>query len=166
MYETLNKALDIAAFHTFVEYLVARGPGGTNYSNQRPGRNSNSEVGSQGPWDTRQKHWRRIVDVCKICSIEWDFVGKVETFYQDSTFYFTSLGIPRKGTSESFPELIWIIRNNSELFHGVELGEDRITFGESRFYRYYQGLPKETLQKLYNIYKPDFELFGYKIPKF
>lgn len=49
-YNLLNKALDIEGFHVFVDYLIKRGPGGGN----------DGKV-----WETRQKHWRRIVDVCK-----------------------------------------------------------------------------------------------------
>ena len=44
-------------------------------------------------WETRQKHWRRYVDICKVCSIEWDFIGKTEHFEQDHNYMFDKLGI-------------------------------------------------------------------------
>ena len=50
-------------------------------------------------------------------------------------------------------------------FHGVDLGQERIPFGQSQLYRYYEGLPKSVIQQLYELYKPDFQLFGYEIPK-
>ena len=37
--------MDIEGFHSFVKYLIAKGPGGN--------------------WGSRQRHWRRYMDVCK-----------------------------------------------------------------------------------------------------
>ena len=45
-----------------------------------------------------------------------------------------------------------------------KLEEDRASFGNLHMYRYFEGLPKETILALYEFYKPDFELFGYEIP--
>ena len=42
--------------------------------------------------------------------------------------------------------------------------EERESYGQNHFYQYYTGLKKETILKLYNLYKQDFELFGYNIP--
>lgn len=43
--------------------------------------------------------------------------------------------------------------------------DDRSVYGQNHFYQYYEGLSKETIQKLYELYRPDFELFGYEIPE-
>lgn len=75
-YDIANRAFDIAGFHQFVNYLVNRGPGGTT-----------------AEWQIRQKHWRRTLDVCKVCSIEWDFIGKFETFRQDYNYMFEERGL-------------------------------------------------------------------------
>ena len=45
-YNAANRILDIESFHTFIHYLIARGPGGDHDGNV---------------WDTRQKHWRESV---------------------------------------------------------------------------------------------------------
>ena len=45
-YNAANRMLDIESFHTFIHYLIARGPGGDHDGNV---------------WDTRQKHWRESV---------------------------------------------------------------------------------------------------------
>ena len=45
-----------------------------------------------------------------------------------------------------------------------KLEDDHEGYGERNLYQYYEGLPKETIQALYEVYKPDFELFGYEIP--
>ena len=43
--------------------------------------------------------------------------------------------------------------------------DDRSVYGQNHFYQYYEGLSKQTIQKLYELYRPDFELFGYEIPE-
>ena len=55
-------------------------------------------------WETRQKHWRRYVDICKVCSIEWDFIGKTEHFEQDHNYMLKKLGILAKGRNTSLPD--------------------------------------------------------------
>jgi hypothetical protein len=35
---------------------------------------------------SRIRHWKRYVDLCGICSFDWDFVGKLETVNEDSQF--------------------------------------------------------------------------------
>ena len=49
-YNAANRMLDIESFHTFIHYLIARGPGGDH----------DGKV-----WDTRQKHWRETVQINK-----------------------------------------------------------------------------------------------------
>ena len=49
-YNAASRMLDIESFHTFINYLIARGPGGDH----------DGKV-----WDTRQKHWRETVQINK-----------------------------------------------------------------------------------------------------
>ena len=44
--------MDIEGFHSFVKYLIAKGPGGN--------------------WGSRQRHWRRYMDVCKGKLVSFD----------------------------------------------------------------------------------------------
>jgi len=125
-YDVLNRAFDIAGFHQFINYLVNRGPGGDTLT-----------------WQVRQKHWRRTLDVCKVCSIEWDYIGKFETFRDDYNYMFEQRG------------LLDVVG---------KLEDDHEGYGERNLYQYYEGLPKDTIQALYEVYKPDFELFGYEVP--
>jgi len=128
-YNAASQMLDIESFHTFIHYLIARGPGGDH----------DGKV-----WDTRQKHWRRVIDVCKVCSIDWDFIGKTEYFNDDHNWMFKNLGILDKIGMKT---------------------DDRSVYGQNHFYQYYEGLSKETIKKLYELYRPDFELFGYEVPE-
>ena len=127
-YKTLNRALDIAGFHQFIHYLIARGPGGDHM-----GRT----------WETRQRHWRRYIDVCKVCSIKWDFIGKMEHFNQDHNYMMDQLNL--------IEEVGW-------------MEKEKVIYAQNHFYQYYAGLSKETIEQLYELFKPDFDLFGYKIP--
>ena len=85
--------MDIEGFHSFVKYLIAKGPGGN--------------------WGSRQRHWRRYMDVCKgkkymvhststtdnlVCSIDWNFIGKMETLNQDTEWVIEDMGV--KGLAE------------------------------------------------------------------
>ena len=65
--------MDIEGFHSFVKFLIAKGPA--------------------GPWGGRQRHWRRYVDVCKVCSLEWNFIGKMETLNQDTEWVINDMGV-------------------------------------------------------------------------
>ena len=78
-----------------------------------------------------------------MCSIEWDFIGKVETFDEDYNYMFDKLG------------LLDIVGKRDEF---------REPKAATKFYQYYQGLGRERIQALYELYKADFELFGYKVP--
>ena len=88
---------------------------------------------------------RRVIDVCKVCSIDWDFIGKTEYFNDDHNWMFENLGI----LGDKIPKKT----------------DDRSVYGKNHFYQYYEGLSKETILKLYELYRPDFELFGYEIPE-
>ena len=104
--------MDIEGFHSFVKYLIAKGPGGN--------------------WGSRQRHWRRYMDVCKgkrrnsirseitindsVCSIDWNFIGKMETLNQDTEWVIEDMGV--KGLAE-YPK-----RNKTTKYdknHGVRL---------------------------------------------
>lgn len=117
-------------------------------------------------WETRQKHWRRYVDICKICSIEWDFIGKTEHFEQDHNYMFRKLGI--LGRVRLFAVLVSSVTQLEATPTKDEVGGpltgERNVYGANNFYRYFTGLNRQTLEKLYDFYKVDFELFGYEVP--
>ena len=79
-----------------------------------------------------------------MCSIEWDFIGKIETFDPDYNYLFDKLG------------LLDIVGKREE---------DRTPYSQQKFYQYFAGLGNDRIQALYELYKPDFELFGYEIPE-
>ena len=70
-YDALNRALDIESFHTFVDYLLKRGPGGDH----------NGEV-----WSIRQKHWRNASKLAKPqlfrLVLKTSKLGSISNFYR------------------------------------------------------------------------------------
>jgi len=67
--------LDKEGFHAFVKYLTKR-----------------VDLAAGG---SRIRHWKRYVDLCGICSFDWDFVGKLETVNEDSQFVLEGECLPK-----------------------------------------------------------------------
>lgn len=53
-----------------------------------------------------------------------------------------------------------------EVSHLAEYPVKNRTTDHSMIIRYYKGLGKHWLDKLYETYKPDFDLFGYEVPHY
>lgn len=121
-------SFDIESFHRFVAYLVARGP----------------EVGVKGDFGIRVRHWTRFFDICRVCDVKWDFVGKVESIVEDAAYMLKQV-------------------NLSDV---VEYPYYRKATDTSLIKQYFSGLTKEGLERLYQTYKLDFDLFQYSIPEY
>ena len=61
---------DVESFHRFVAYLNARG----------------AEAGESGDIGIRVRHWTRYFDICRVCDVNWNFIGKVESIVEDAAF--------------------------------------------------------------------------------
>lgn len=120
--EKFNIEMDIEGFHSFVKYLISRG--------------------HDGRWGARQRHWRRYTDVCKVCSIEWNFIGKMETINMDADYVLMDMGVDGLA---NYP------KRNKTTRHDTMI-------------KYYADMGPETIRQLYELYKADFEIFGYEIP--
>jgi len=116
------KELDIHGFHAFLRYLVIRGDnpygGGT------------------------VRHWKKYYDLCRSCGHEWDFIGKMDSIYEDSEEVMERAGV--KG----------------RLHYGMH---SKSTNYEKTI-RYFKGVPKSLMMKIYDIFEVDFQAFGYTIP--
>ena len=87
------------------------------------------------------RHWYRFTDLCRVCSIKWDFIGKVETSDIDSEVVMRKAGV--EGT--------------------IHMGLHGRSSNNSRMIVYFKGLAKTIVAKLYNLYREDFALFGYTV---
>ncbi|XP_054750837.2 carbohydrate sulfotransferase 11-like isoform X1 [Lytechinus pictus] len=94
-------------------------------------------------------HWTEMYKICSPCTVEYDFIGLLENVAEESKYFLDKLGVGRKvqylGSETSRPT------NSSE---------------RSVYEKYYSQLSHEDLVKLWEIYKYDFQFFGYPKPWF
>ena len=88
------------------------------------------------------RHWKRYYDLCRTCAINWDFIGKMDSIFEDSEEVMNRAGV--KGR--------------------LHYGQHSKTTNYEKIVRYYKGFPKELMLRLYENFKVDFEVFGYSIP--
>ena len=89
-----------------------------------------------------EEHWRPYYQLCHACSVDYNFIGHLETIDEDAPFLVKEARI-----------------------------DDRVTFKSRRRSRtssdllsYYSQIPFRFLQRLEYIYLKDFEMFGYPFP--
>ena len=95
-------------------------------------------------WDyagVLQRHWSKSNYLCRLCSIKWDFIAKMETIDTDSEKIFDFIGLTGK----------------------VHLGMHAANNGMGKVVNYFKGLPKSIFLGIYEIYKMDFEILGYGV---
>ncbi|KAG8225689.1 hypothetical protein J437_LFUL001721 [Ladona fulva] len=91
------------------------------------------------PDNSFNEHWKPIVDLCQVCLIDYDIVGKYDTLYEDAKFILKQIG----KSDVMFPHAIKPSGTGPQLK------------------KYYNTLSQKIIKDLYEIYKLDFELFGY-----
>lgn len=89
-----------------------------------------------------QDHWREQYKLCHPCQVQFDYVGHYETLQDDAQFVLRKTKLDDR---VSFPA--WQPTNTSALMKN-----------------YYSTLSLLRIRQLWNIYKKDFELFGYTYP--
>jgi len=89
-----------------------------------------------------QEHWREQYKLCHPCQVQFDYVGHYETLQDDAQFVLRKTKLDDR---VSFPA--WQPTNTSALMKN-----------------YYSTLSLLRIRQLWNIYKKDFELFGYTYP--
>lgn len=90
-------------------------------------------------WDM---HWRPTHQVCYPCAIDYDYVGRFETVKEDADYILQQLELDKMA---EFPS-----------FSGSKTSK--------RLRKYYSQIPRKRIEKLIEIYRPDFEMFNYDFP--
>lgn len=67
------KELDVHGFQIFLRYLIHRG------------------ISVYGGGTVR--HWKRYYDLCRTCAIDWDFIGKMDSIFEDSEYVMEKAGV-------------------------------------------------------------------------
>ena len=88
---------------------------------------------------SRDQHWRQYEKLCHPCVINYDFIGHLETLEEDAPLLLKMAGI-----------------------------DDRVTFppvhkstSSSEVLEYYSQVPSEYITRIGELYRSDFEMFGY-----
>ena len=89
------------------------------------------------------EHWQSYNVLCNVCSTKYNYIGKFETLLDDVKQVFQKLNVPK---NMEFPY-------NKK--HYVDINKE--------IKHYYRNVPNEDIEKIYDIYKIDFEAFNYKI---
>ena len=118
----LKTELDLYSFRMFVYYLLQEGL-------------------YRGVGGTKKRHYHRYYDLCRMCSIDWDFIGKMESIEEDSEHIMEVAGV--KGQ--------------------ISLGLKAKSNDNTKLITYFKGLPVKIVVELYNLYIEDFHIFGYQI---
>ena len=108
---------------------------------------------------TANEHWRPYYVHCDYCDIKYDFIGRVENFKDDLAYISQRTNIDM---SKVPPEAFHVHPSGSDKRflkprNTSESEKDR------KVIDYFAQLDKKTLKTLYDMYKIDFEMFGYSL---
>ncbi|XP_020290637.1 carbohydrate sulfotransferase 11-like isoform X2 [Pseudomyrmex gracilis] len=94
------------------------------------------------------EHWAPYYLTCEPCAIQYDYVLKFETLDRDQNFFMQDADLSRYLYEKNYP------RNINP--YGATTREILA--------EYIKEIPQLLLDKIYKIYKNDFELFDYSLP--
>ena len=99
------------------------------------------------------EHWRPFYVHCNFCRIHYDVVGRMEYFEG----YLKHI-LERTNTTDRLPE------SNMSRYHMHPSGHQSSSSGDAikkKIKGHFSSLSKTQLAKLHDMYKIDFEMFGY-----
>ena len=88
----------------------------------------------------RNQHWRQYEKICHPCVIDYDFIGHYETLEEDAPLLLKMLGLEKR---TKFPPI-------------------HKSTGSSGVLRYYSQVPGDVITRIGELYRSDFEMFGYE----
>ena len=97
-------------------------------------------------------HWWPFTELCKLCQIKYDFVGRLETLEDDV-----------KKLTHKFPRYKTLQNMNERA--KKKINGDRTKHTDTLTLRYFSEITKDTIKKLYKRYIDDFRLGGYEYPQ-
>ena len=98
------------------------------------------------PWN-RDEHWRQYETICDPCHHNYDVIMKFDTFYDEFKYIKKYLNVSERHLKAFFPP--WKHRTNPNVTSV-----------------YMESIPRTLRHQLYEVYKKDFELFGYEKPSY
>ena len=95
-------------------------------------------------------HWWPYTDMCKMCEIDFEYIGKLETLSRDVDCIL-----------KKFPKYHLLQRMRSRIQIKVN---SKGNHTKNMTMNYFSQLPKRNIIELYKMYKDDFTLGGYEYP--
>lgn len=96
------------------------------------------------PKERMDAHWLSAIELCFPCSIEYDFIGKVETLEQDVSFLLQKL-------------------NETDLIPSFQEKQKAPNTTQSVWRQTMKQLNQQQMEDLISIYAADFQIFGYPL---
>ena len=96
-------------------------------------------------------HWAPIYEICAPCHIDYDMISKLETVESDAEYLLTN-----KFSRSDIGSFLG--RYQTSALRSSDSEEENYI---DKLKNLYSSVPKEIIKKLINIYKNDFEIFGY-----
>ncbi|XP_074657210.1 carbohydrate sulfotransferase 13-like [Tubulanus polymorphus] len=94
-------------------------------------------------------HWSQYHELCEPCEFKYDFIGRFETLATDLNYVIRKAGIS----------------NVTEVFEQSRRQRKRKT-NPAMIDEFYRDIPGDIIQRVYDEYKWDFEMFNYDCPPF
>ena len=106
------------------------------------------QEGRPGP-EHLDRHWRLQYNLCQPCHVNYDFIGHYETLRQDAEHVLRQISRHSNNADVQFPATDLDSRNrNSQEF----------------LQKFYGNVPTNSIRRLLQLYKRDYDVFGFKFP--
>ncbi|XP_053166373.1 carbohydrate sulfotransferase 10 isoform X2 [Hemicordylus capensis] len=92
-------------------------------------------------------HWVTYVELCAPCEITYSVIGHHETLEKDAPYILKEAGIDHLVSYPTIPPGI-------------------TAYNKTKVERYFSGVSKRDIRRLYARFEGDFNLFGYQVPTF
>ena len=94
-------------------------------------------------------HWKPMFRICDVCAIDFDFIGKLETFERDVDVLLDKLNVTKGNTNVADKMRPPLLKSE-----------------DPRYQELMETVPRQLTEfVLTNIYKNDYDLFGYDLEK-
>ena len=125
-----DQSIKYMSFKLFIEYVVY-------------------EVSTNHGYTSGSLHWWPATKLCKLCQVQYDFYGRIETIHDDVACI-----------ASKFPDYVELQSVQNLISTKINTGRK----SESLSKQYFSQLSKETVLELYEVFKDDFIIGGYEYP--
>ena len=144
LYEKLlNNDYSFSSFVNLVlyEYRTSCFPGKTQTSYKLPTNYHNKNCENKV-----NAHWRPFVFECSYCDINYDLIGRMETWNEDFNYIIRKAGLEK---------LLPLQQDDSLHYHSSKQNTEKMTKA------YFSKLSKKQKEDLYHMFRMDFDMFNY-----